>query len=70
MLFPQARQLAFLENLAALLASRTNLTPEVTDGITSGPGNDGSQALVFIGQSGTAGARGALPMSLPSIVTG
>jgi hypothetical protein len=54
----------FLANLAMLLASRTDLTPQVTDGILSGQGNQGSASTVMnMGRAGTAGVQISVPRS-------
>lgn len=47
--------------IAVLLASQTMLTPQVMRGITSGPGNQGTAALIHRGQSGTAATQLGVP---------
>jgi hypothetical protein len=59
-----AGQSGFLIQLAALLASRTDLAPQVTAGVTTGPGNQGSANTAhLVGQAGTSGAQISLPRS-------
>jgi hypothetical protein len=57
------RPAAYVAMRRAILDGQTNLTPEVTDGITSGPGNQGSGNTGLIGQAGTAGVQLSLPRS-------
>lgn len=49
--------------LTALLAGVRDLTP-ATDGIVSGPGNQGSANQNLAGQSGTSGVQIGLPRHL------
>jgi hypothetical protein len=46
---------AYLTNLAGYLAGQTDLAPQVTTGITDGPGNQGTANTAhMMGQAGTA----------------
>jgi hypothetical protein len=58
---PGPRIVALLASLAALVASETDLTADVTDGVTSGPGNQGTQATVLQAQSGGDGTQLSVP---------
>jgi hypothetical protein len=61
------RAALFRVSLAALLAGRTHLAPEVTDGITSGQGGQAgaSAATTMIqGQAGTDGTQLSVPREL------
>jgi hypothetical protein len=55
--------LAALE-LRYLIASRRAELPQVTDGVTSGAGNQGSAAFLLIGHSGTGAAQLQIPRNL------
>ena len=61
----RARIIAFLASRDALLAGQTDLTPQVTSGIQSGPGNQGTANTAhIIGQAGTAGTQLSVPRLL------
>lgn len=64
--------LRYLNTKAAIVAGAIGKdVPEITDGITSGPGNQGSAATVLAqGEAGTSATRGSIPMTLPSVLTG
>lgn len=55
--------------LRYLLASRRAVAPQITDGITTGAGNQGSSAFTFIGQAGTSGTQLSIPRNLRFGVT-
>lgn len=57
--------LRYLANLRDLLAGQTDLTPDVTAGITTGPGNQGTQNTAhLIGQAGTSADRFSIPRQM------
>ena len=62
---PGIRTLLFSANRDALLAGATDLGPQTTSGVTSGPGNQGSSNTAhLVGQSGTSGSQLSIPRLL------
>jgi hypothetical protein len=61
---PGPRIVALLASLAALVASETDTTADVTDGVTSGPGNQGTQATMLQAQSGSDGTQLSVPRQM------
>ena len=60
--------LAYLANRAALLWGQTDLGPQVTSGITSGQGNQGSSATTLNqSQAGTGAIALDLPRALKAV---
>ena len=65
MIYLSPRVVGYLATRLALLAGQTDLGPQTTSGVTSGPGNQGTANVAhLVGQSGTAGTQLSVPRSL------